>query len=366
MSCTRPLFRLPTIQEGLPRDMRHRIKYGAIILRRNERDDLIKFWNKTEDMFQQIPCGQCADCRLEYSRQWAIRCVLESSYYDFNWFLTLTYDDEHLPKGRLLNLETGEIMLNSEGQERRCLESKDLQDFLKRLRISATRKGLRGADGIEDCRNFSCGEYGEKTERPHFHSCIFGLEIPDLQPLFVKDGYRYFSSDWINKVWGKGFVVVGQFNFDTAAYVSRYVMKKQKGKGLKEFKSKVKKVLLPDEFGGEMIIQDFQEEFCRMSRRPGIGKRYFEEHKKDIYATDSLFVKSSKGLMKVKPPKYFDNLFGLESPEEIEKLKEQRRAVGKAKELQRRQQTTMSDIDYNIMREQKREVQLKKLKRDVE
>lgn len=335
-------------------------------MNRKDRDYLITCWNKKEDDFQTIPCGQCIDCRLEYSRQWAIRCVLESSYFAFNWFFTLTYDDAHLPKGRVLNLETGEIELNDLGQERRVLEPKDLQDFLKRLRISATRKGLRCDDNFEDCKNYSCGEYGEKHLRPHYHCCIFGLDIPDLEPEFIKDGYRYFSSKWINTVWGKGYVVIGQFNFDTAAYVARYVMKKQKGKGAVEFKSKVKKVILPASMGGEMLVEEFQDEYCRMSRRPGIGKRYFEEHGEDIYRTDSLYVKTSKGLLNVKPPKYYDNLFGIEHPDEINEIKHKRRKQGKAKQEMRKKLTSLTDEQYNEMRANKRKEQVKKLKREVE
>ena len=46
----------------------------------------------------ELPCGQCIGCRLERARQWALRCMHESSLYEENSFVTLTYDDEHLPK----------------------------------------------------------------------------------------------------------------------------------------------------------------------------------------------------------------------------------------------------------------------------
>ena len=66
-----------------------------------------------------IPCGRCMECRLEYSRQWANRQMLEAATSDNNWFLTLTYDDEHLPK-------------NSQGYP--TLVKNDVKKFMKDLR----------------------------------------------------------------------------------------------------------------------------------------------------------------------------------------------------------------------------------------
>ena len=48
------------------------------------------------DMPITLPCQQCIGCRLERSRQWAIRCMHEASLYDKNCFLTLTYSDDYL------------------------------------------------------------------------------------------------------------------------------------------------------------------------------------------------------------------------------------------------------------------------------
>ena len=80
----------------------------------------------------QIPCGQCVECRLANSRDWANRCMLEAQYYKDNYFLTLTYDPEHLPMNNRIDLKTGEVL---DLEETGTLVPKDLQDFLKRLRI---------------------------------------------------------------------------------------------------------------------------------------------------------------------------------------------------------------------------------------
>lgn len=84
-----------------------------------------------------IKCGQCMECRLAYSREWAIRITHEAAMHERNCFLTLTYDDDHLPKyGQLVK--------------------SDLQKFFKRLRHHFNFKYV------------ACGEYGERRRRPHF------------------------------------------------------------------------------------------------------------------------------------------------------------------------------------------------------
>jgi len=112
------------------------------------------------DMPVVVPCGQCIGCRLEKSRQWAIRCVHESKCHDDNIFVTLTYNNENLPKDGSL-----------------CLA--DLQKFMKRLR-------KKYGAGI---RYFACGEYGEKLKRPHYHVCIFGLNFPMRDKKGERDKY---------------------------------------------------------------------------------------------------------------------------------------------------------------------------------
>lgn len=102
----------------------------------------------------EIPCGSCLECRLEYSRNWANRCVLEASMHDENCFITLTYDDLNLPLIDGTNPETGEVT------KFKTLVKKDLQLFMKRLRSRLDEKG-----GIK-IRYFAAGEYGDASYRP--------------------------------------------------------------------------------------------------------------------------------------------------------------------------------------------------------
>jgi hypothetical protein len=96
----------------------------------------------------KLPCGRCIGCRLERSRQWAVRCVHEASLHEKNCFITLTYSPENLPKDGSLDVS-------------------HFQKFMKRFR-------KRFGPGI---RFFHCGEYGESLSRPHYHACIFGFDF---------------------------------------------------------------------------------------------------------------------------------------------------------------------------------------------
>ena len=108
-----------------------------------------------------LPCGQCIGCRLNYSRNWAIRCVHESSLHEHNCFITLTYNDENLPLNGSLDL-------------------KHFQDFMKRLRKKVS----------VPIRYFHCGEYGSRLQRPHYHLLLFGLDFPDKKFWKMSRGKR--------------------------------------------------------------------------------------------------------------------------------------------------------------------------------
>lgn len=231
-----------------------------------------------------IPCGQCIGCRLEKSRQWAIRCSLESQLYQNSYFLTLTYDDEHLPKFGSLVPE-------------------DLQKFLKRL-----RRYIEYHCSDEKIRFFACGEYGDNFSRPHYHAIIYNLEIPDLKRFSTSfSGDTYYTSEIINQIWHNGYVIIGQVTFESCAYVARYVTKKMTGSKADEY------------------YQGRQPEFVRMSRRPGIGSAWLDLYSSDVYPHDYIVIRDG---IKVKPPKYFDKLFEAIAPDEMAMIKSLRSVAG--------------------------------------
>ncbi|AXH76421.1 MAG: replication initiator protein [Microviridae sp.] len=220
-----------------------------------------------------LPCGQCVGCRLERSRQWAMRCVHESSLHEANAFITLTYDDSSLPPGG-------------------SLVYADFQKFMKRLR-KRTRVKISFYVG---------GEYGEELMRPHFHACLFGYDFPDKE-YFKKSasGEKLYTSKLLESLWPFGLSSVGSVSFESAAYIARYCMKKVNGDLAKAHYE----VITED---GEII--DRLPEFNHMSLKPAIGKRWLEKFQTDVFPRDYVVMNG----VKTKPPKYYDRLFKEENP----------------------------------------------------
>ena len=259
----------------------------------------------------KLPCGQCIGCRLEYSRQWADRCVMESltTPDDMSWFVTLTYDDDHLPP--LLS----DI---SDSPYPGSIDWDDHQLFFKRLREHAARKGYG-----DNLRHYSASEYGTKELRPHYHSMIYNLKLPDLTYYKRnKLGDVLYNSDFLTDLWGKGFVVVGQASWRTAAYTARYVVKKRKGKDAADFY---------DAF-------DIKPESTRSSNRPGIATDYYNQHWQDLYygASQKIVLPPVGGVPYLTtPPRFFDEKFKKIDPERLEQIKLKRRDIAEEVEKSR-------------------------------
>lgn len=173
----------------------------------------------------QVPCGRCIACRLNHNNSWATRIVAESKSWKYSSFLTLTYDDEHLPKSPLTGVPT--------------LRKRDAQLFFKRLRKEYQFRYFLGA------------EYGDIFHRPHFHACIFSNDIKNLDRSIIE------------KAWQNGFVRIGELNLASARYIAKYTVSK---------------------VGGELAVEKYikqgiEPEFSLMSRRPGIGQFYIEKNK---------------------------------------------------------------------------------------
>ena len=194
------------------------------------------------DLPVELPCGQCSGCRLERSRQWAMRCVHEAQLHEDNIFITLTYDNEHLPYGG-------------------SLYYRDFQLFMKRLLVHADRH-LKRHPGI---RFYMCGEYGENFGRPHYHAVMFNYDLPDKKLFKMERGNPLYTSEILSELWGKGLTSVGGVTFQSAAYVARYIMKKVTGDAAEDHYTRI------DPETGEVFER--VPEFTNMSRRPGIGAK---------------------------------------------------------------------------------------------
>ena len=230
-----------------------------------------------------VPCGQCVGCRLERSRQWAVRCYHEASLYEDNCFITLTYSDDALPVG-------GSLVLA------------DYQKFMKRLRKKFG----------SNIRFYHCGEYGETTWRPHYHACLFNFDFADKRKFSkTNNGYLY-TSETLNELWPFGHSLIGDVTFESAAYVARYIMKKITGDGAEEHYQSV-----CNETGE---IFNLRPEYTTMSRRPGIGAGWFDKYKEDVYFGDYVVVRG----VKMRPPKFYDRSFEIASPNRFRLLRGRR------------------------------------------
>lgn len=190
--------------------------------------------------------------------------------HEQNCFITLTFNTEELLKR----------------ENPLSIDKRDFQLFMKRLR----KKYGKGA------RYFYCGEYGEKNSRPHYHACLFNFDFPDKRLFKMSNGIPLYVSEELQKLWPFGFATIGEVTFESAAYVARYVMKKVTGDAAEEA------YLRYDGETGECTT--VEPEFCYMSRRPGIGKTWFEKFKQDVYPNDYVVLRGKK----CRPPKYYDKL----------------------------------------------------------
>lgn len=241
-----------------------------------------------------VPCGQCVGCRLEYSRQWAMRCVHEFEMAGrVGSFLTLTYSPEYLPADGKIHKDV-------------------FQKFMKRLR-------KKFGNGL---RFFACGEYGHRFKRPHYHAVIFGLQFSDLMLHTVKNGFQYYRSPTLERLWPYGFSLIGSVTFESCAYVARYVMKKQKGDD----------------------IDESLQPFVLMSRMPGLGHSWYEKYKSQVYPNDFIVVRDG---VTCRPPSYYDALLEKDNPDLYEDVK-------KARQDKYRREESMTTEEYEIAQVQER------------
>lgn len=230
----------------------------------------------------ELPCGQCIGCRLERSRQWAVRIMHEASLHDHNCFITLTYREADLPPDSSLN-------------------HAHFQKFMKLLRKRLYPNTVR---------YYMCGEYGELRLRPHYHAVLFGF-IPDDLRLHEKSesGCAVYTSAFLQSLWPHGYSSVGELTFESAAYVARYVLKKITG----PMSERSYEMLDPDT--GELIGR--KPEYARMSLKPGIGADWFGKFSSDVYPQDHVISRGHEA----KPPRYYDKLLDRSNPDLLEEIK---------------------------------------------
>jgi len=292
------------------------------------------------------PCQYCGECRISQARQKASRAVHEQSRWKQSCFITLTYKNE--PKDKSLHPE-------------------DTKGFIRRLQYRLKHP----------IKYMLVGEYGDKTERPHYHALIYGTDfglshyralhregisvpqkkIESLDPsdLEILHETAALRSPELEDLWELGHASVGDLTFDSAAYACRYSLKKITGDSA------------PLHYGNRL------PEFIRMSTKPALGARWFAKYGVQTYRHDSMVV---NGALQT-PPRYYDKLLRRSDPDKLDKLKKIRtanagqyrvRPVDGQKKLtteQRREQTFNRSKKRLAVLEESAQLRAKQFKRNL-
>lgn len=234
-----------------------------------------------------VPCRNCIGCRLDHARSWAIRCVHEfQTQKEIGQFITLTYRDADLPPyGSLLK--------------------SDFQKFIRALRDKYKEKIIR---------YYHCGEYGGKLGRPHYHAIIYGHQFTDLERLPQSySGKPLYTSQILKKIWGKGHVSIGSVTIQSAAYIARYVVKKQNGE-----KAKAHYMSQPDHYGE---INAIIPEYTTMSLKPGLGQDWYDQYGSELFP-DNYVIHDGK---KLPVPVFYKKQYAKTNPKDYARILEKQK-----------------------------------------
>lgn len=286
-----------------------------------------------------VPCGRCRGCILTKARDWAVRCCHEVQMHDASCFITLTYDDKHLPPDFSVHKRVWQL-------------------FMMRLRERIQPKRVRF---------FACGEYGGESLRPHYHALIFGYDFPDKQRITSLNNKRHplYKSDELSTLWTYGFSSIGAATFNSAGYTARYTLKKigdatrhaSPAAGSPRAASEASE---PEGTGRYQVIHPItrrlvtqQPEFLLMSRRPGLGRSWFDKYRDDAFPSDFIVIDGTKHPV----PAYYSKLI-----EEAE-LKKLKRARARAR-LDLKKKGELTDA-RRYVKATVRDSRISKLKREL-
>lgn len=296
----------------------------------------------SKSRYKFLPCGKCIGCKAAERKNWAIRLELEAKKYENNYFITLTYNNENLkiPDHYGYTIENKEYPLtsttyvytneNNWRDWRGTLDKKDLSRFMDSFRHYLIRKY-----NWTGCRFYGVGEYGDRYGRPHYHIILMNCPQLQLEPRGqnLKTRLPKYTNKEIEHVWGKGFIEIGEVTWESISYVAGYCNKKRYGNDKKKYYG---------ERGQEPI-------FANMSRRPGIGKEYYNLKGYDIYDFDEII--NSKG-NPVKPPRYFDKLMDKENHYFMEYIKEAREKKTQ-EEIEKKLKLTSLNLEQQLKIDEK-------------
>lgn len=183
------------------------------------------------DYFIRIPCGQCCDCQKKKRRDWSIRLGHEVRYHAERL--------KRLPKKRVKDCIPLFVTLTIDPEH--YSEVSDDPSRAIRLFLERYRKRYK-----HTLRHWFCTEYGEDTNRLHFHGIIFEHDFPctyqsferhvyskkqraifkrKYGPFKHKDGVVAACNRWLQQMWTYGITWVDAVKPETANYIVKYISK---------------------------------------------------------------------------------------------------------------------------------------------
>lgn len=227
--------------------------------------------NNQDKEAHPVPCGKCIMCHKRRVNQWTFRLLKQFENCYTAWFITLSYDTDHLP-------------FTKSGQP--TLNKRDVQLFFKKLRKTTNDK----------IKYYVAGEYGENYDRPHYHIILFNAKVEAIQNAWSDEHGKY-----------RGMVYYGDVNEKSIRYTLKYI-------------NKPTRIPL---FDGD----DRQKEFQLTSK--GLGADYLTAETIEFHKNSSAeknFVTLRNGA-KLPMPRYYKNKIFDENQLEIiqEKAKKQAR-----------------------------------------
>lgn len=248
----------------------------------------------------------------------------EAKLYDENSFVTLTYDNQHLPADGGLNYQ-------------------HFQKFMKRLRED--RRRTRNNSPI---RFYMCGEYGERTFRPHYHAILFNTGFRDRLYFKTAGGFKLYTSATLNRLWGLSENnLIGEVTLESAGYVARYCTQIISGEHAEHYYTTYNNET------GE--IHKISPEFAKMSTRPGIGAPWLLQHLSDVYPSDEIITNGRTG----RPPRYYDKILKRVQTDDLlgyVQMKRYKRAQKGAKDNTRERLAVKEELQWAKLAQRKREL----------
>lgn len=261
----------------------------------------------------EVPCGKCINCRNTKSTEWGMRIQHEADNYNIVneiTITTLTYNKDNL-------------------DYRYSLKKKDVQDFMKRLRVNRERAGYKNK-----IKYFIAGEYGTRKKRPHYHALLYGVN-----PLDEKE------KELINKSWGKGYVypeMIKQGN-SAAMYVAKYI---NKGDNMELYHDK-------KEYE-KYMNKEAQFKICSS----GLGKNYVKENRNNL--KENLFIPNGKNKKSI-PKQYIkwlkddmneEELIKFTKKMELEKHKKIDNEIKEINEQYKNEGAKSEELDFQYIQAQ--------------